>query len=45
MSFIGAYNYSNHSDTEAAWNTLQMGYTNLAIQSYRREIESWGVLR
>ncbi|KAJ5381326.1 uncharacterized protein N7496_003754 [Penicillium cataractarum] len=31
MSFNGAYNYSDHSDAEAAWITVPMGCTNLAL--------------
>jgi LysM repeat protein len=31
MSFNGAYNYSDHSDADAAWITVPMGCTNLAL--------------
>lgn len=31
MSFNGAYNYSDHSNAEAAWITVPMGCTNLAL--------------
>lgn len=31
MSFNGGYNYSDHSDAEAAWITVPMGCANLAL--------------
>ncbi|KAJ5851560.1 uncharacterized protein N7529_010945 [Penicillium soppii] len=31
MSFNGGYNYSDHSDAEAAWITVPMGCVNLAL--------------